>query len=122
MKKAIIMAVIISLVMALIYGVSVACILEHDRDYFQTVNSIITKREREASYYEAEMNEKIFLAKSQLGWKIRKEGRDEVSTREISRYYDTKEAIFAVSFEDGHEEWYVVNYETGERKLFRYTR
>ena len=122
MKKAIIMAVIISLVMTLIYGVSVACILEHDRGYCQTVNSIITKREREASYYEAEMNEKIFLAKSQLGWKIREEGRDEVSTREISRHYDTKEAIFAVSFEDGHEEWYIVNYETNECSFFRYTR
>ena len=53
---------------------------------------------------------------------IRKEGRDEVSTREISRYYDTKEAIFAVSFEDGHEEWYIVNYETYEIVFFRYTR
>ena len=123
MKKAIIMAVLISLVMAVIYGVSVTCILEHDREYNQTVNSIITKREREASYYEAEMNEKIFLAKLELEWKILvEEGRDGVlETREISRYYDTKNVVFEVSFENGHKEWYIINYETNEIKFFSYT-
>ena len=123
MKKAIIMAVLISLVMTLIYGVSVTCILEHDRDYCKTVNHIVTMRKMEADGYRAEMNEKIFLSKLELERKIIvEEGREGVlEKREISRYYDTKNVVYEVSFENGHKEWYIINYETNEIKFFSYT-
>ena len=119
MKKAIIMAVII----LLIYGVSVTCILEHDWDYCKMVNHIVTMRKMEADGYRAEMNERIFLTKLGLEQKIIvEEGRDGVlETREISRYYDTKNVVFEVSFENGHKEWYIINYETNEIKFFSYT-